>query len=166
MFADMVLGVVLIVIAGLILVSTSQYPDYSKITQVGPGVIPSIMAYVILAGSFILVGKAVYQLFFKRDGNGNTALAAEKARLEDSLRGLKQKKVLPLIGIAALMLLFALLYETVGLELLCLFFLFFSILLCGERRIHRLILIPVLGTGCFYIVFVVFLKIPLRLMFL
>ena len=166
MFLDIIISLIMIGVGGYIIYEASTYPDYSMLTPVSSDVFPKIMGWVMVICALIVLGNAVYKLWFSKDKEKyreqNRTLAEEiKTRFIENKRNLPTA-----IGIPVLMLAYALLLETVGFEILSVLFLFFSLLLCRERSPVKLILIPIVGTAVMYYIFHVLLKIMVPLMFL
>lgn len=156
----------MLLFGGYVLYEASTYPDYSMLTPVSSDVFPTIMGWVIIICSLIVIGRAVYKLYLcpakAQYREKDKALVAEiKARFLANRRNLPAA-----IGIPLMMLLYALLLNTVGFEILSVLFIFIGMLLCRERNPWRLVLIPILGTAAMYYVFHVLLKIMLPMLFL
>lgn len=143
----------------------STYPDFSKLTAVGSDVFPKIMGGIIIICSLIVILRAAYKLLISPQKNQN--LEAERAMLREiKQRFLDNKQNLPAaIGLPVMMIIYAFLLEIVGFEILSVLFLLFSMLLCRERNILRLILVPLVGTAFMYYIFHILLKIMLPMAF-
>ena len=165
---NVVVSSVLLIIGIAVVIYASTFPDFSLLTRVGPDLFPSIMGWVIIICSAIVLFQALRKLASKRDSDGKIDLGEEKEKFRAALAKIKERKknFIAMVGIPVMMLLYGLLIETVGFEILSVLFLFISILLCGERRPLRLVLIPVISTACMYLVFIVLLKIPMHCLFL
>lgn len=163
---DMGIGLVMLIFGGYVIYEASTYPDFSKLTPVGSEVFPYIMGGVIVICSVIVIGRSAYKLFFSE--TKTEAMEKEKEQFFKIWTCFQEnKKNLPaVIGIPFMMLLYALLLNSVGFEILSVLFLFISMLLCHERRVPYLVFVPVLGTVAMYYIFHVLLKIMLPMAFL
>lgn len=166
MILDISISIIMLIFGGYVLYEASTYPDYSMLTPVSSDVFPKIMGWTIVICSAAVIARAVWRL--------NFSPKKEEYRQKDKelLLGIKERFIanrrnLPAaVGIPVLMLLYALLLNSVGFEILSVLFLLISMLLCRERNLWRLILIPILGTAAMYFVFHILLKIQVPLLFL
>lgn len=166
MIIKMGMGLLMLLFGGYVVYEASTYPDFSMLTPVDSDVFPSIMGWVIIICSIIMIAREAYKLFFDADKEKYRAKEQElfaelRTRFQENKRNLPAA-----IGIPTMMLLYAVLLNTVGFEILSVLFLFIGMLLCRERNPLRLILIPIIGTAVMYYVFRVLLKIMLPMAFL
>lgn len=169
MIANMILALFLLALSGFVLRTAYSWPDFSRLSVVGPDLVPKLLGYFFLFVALVLLAQAAYKIWIKKtDENGNSYWKLElegaarlRGRLSENAGGILSAVCIPL-----LILFYGLAVKPVGFEICTVVFLFLCLLLCRERRWYILVFTPLLSTAAIYIVFKVLLRVSLPLRFL
>ncbi len=158
------MSVVLSAISAVVLAETATYPDFGALSVIPPSFFPNILAYFFLACSaFYIIKNFILAFVKKTDKNGESYIALEKQKWTKSTTFIKEHKgsIAHLVIIVAMGILYAVLLETVGYEILTAVFLFVSMFILGERRWYVLLIIPIAAILVIYLGFVTGLRVPI-----
>lgn len=167
MIGDALLSVFLIIVATIVRIDTSGYGDFSALVQVGAEMFPNIIAWFLYISAAILIIKIVYMVCVKKvNADGISYIQIEKDKVAATREKMKTnwKGYLGAIGVIVLMILYGALLPTVGFEICTVVFMVGVMLLCGEKRPLRLILIPLGTMFAVLLIFRVILKVALPLL--
>lgn len=105
---NVVVSSVLLIIGIAVVIYASTFPDFSLLTRVGPDLFPSIMGWVIIIFSAIVLFQALRKLASKRDSDGKIDLGEEKEKFRAALAKIKERKnnFIAMVGIPVMMLLY------------------------------------------------------------
>jgi len=121
--------------------------------------------YFVMLGLYIINGVIDYFACRKEEKMknvaANTAESKEKRSFVEVVKELAAAKQSKIVYIFIMILLYALLLKPVGFIIVNLLFLFGVLFVMGERKVWKLIAIPIVVTAAMYMVFVVGLKILL-----
>lgn len=166
---DSILALLMFALGGYVLSTASSWPDYSRLSVLGPEVVPKILGWFFIIAGVILLVKVAYRAFIKKvNAQGENYVQSDIAAAKAKFAYLKEKwkGVVALIALPIMMIIYASVLETVGFEICTLVFLFIALLVCQERRWYILVGVPVGLTVGIYLLFVLLLKVPLPLLFL
>lgn len=167
MIGDALLSVFLIVVATVVRIDTAGYGDFSALVEVGPEMFPNIISWFLYIAAAAFLVKVFYKACVKKvNADGVSYMQIEREKVAAAKENMKAnwKGVVGAVGVIVLMLLYAALLPTVGFEICTVVFMVGVMLLCGEHRPLRLIIIPLGTMFGVLLIFRVILKVALPLM--
>lgn len=169
LICDLILSAIMLALGVFVINTVSGWPDYSRLSVLGPDIFPRYLGWFFIAAGIILLAGVLYRLLLrKKNADGVTYIEAEREGVRGAAMFVKTRwrDILTFVCLPLLMFLFAKLLKPVGFEICAVVFLFIALLLCGERRWYCLTFIPIGTTAVIYVVFCLLLKVSIPLHFL
>lgn len=163
MIANLVLCVCMYALCGIVWAETATYPDFSRMSMVGPEAIPNLLGWIIAVLSTVVLLKEVVKIIKDKTYFANQTAGA-KALAKDVWEN--KPGILRVVVVIGMMFLYASLLDTVGFEICSAVFLLVSMLICGIRNWKVLVLVPLGTIAVVYIVFVEALSVSVPMLFL
>lgn len=152
--SDIVFGIVFLSLATLTLIMSSQLADHEQ-ARLSIGQFPTMIGWVMAVLSLLLIGRGVKTM-------KSQEVRAKGASSRPKLRELVSRAfVLRFVGVAVLGFLYTRVIGHVGYIVATPGLLILAMLLYGEKKWHRLVLIPLVVSFALYHVFRTFFRVPL-----
>ncbi len=166
---DSILAVLLFALGGYVYGTAATWPDYSRLSVLGPEMGPKLLGIAFIIAGVLLLLQVANRAFIKKvNADGENYVQKDIANAKAKFAYLKEhwKGVIALIALPVMMWIYATVLPTVGFEICTLVFLFVALLICQERRWYILLGVPVGMTVVIYLLFRLLLNVPLPLLFL
>ncbi len=164
MIAEIIMSLVLTGISLVIFAETGTYPEFGALSVIPPSFVPNILAYFFLACSaFYFIKNFILAFVKKTNKEGESYIQIEKDKWADSKVFIVEHKkpIINLSIIVAMAILYALLLDVVGYEILTAIFLSVSMFVLGERRWYILLIVPIAAIIVIYFGFVMGLRVQI-----
>ncbi|MCC8138707.1 MAG: tripartite tricarboxylate transporter TctB family protein [Lachnospiraceae bacterium] len=167
MIGNFILSAVLLILSGYILTESASFPNLGGSTFAGPGFFPSLCAGFFIFGAVVILIMEIYRIVTVREGDKTYVqmemekVSAVWARIKGNVVGVARMVALPVLMFA-----YGRLLKVWGFEISTFLFLVLGMLVCGQRKIKYLIIVPLVALVIVYLIFIRFLHVSIPTMFL
>lgn len=167
MIGNLILVALLLGFSGYVLYECSHMTSLAALTVIGPDFFPRACAAFCLFAAVVLLITEIYKIA--------TVKVEDRTYVQDELRKTREvwemvrgnvQGVARMVVIPLLMALYGISLKKVGFEISTFVFLVLSMLVCGQRKIRYLIIVPIVAIIIVYLIFIKFLRVNIPMMFI
>lgn len=171
MIGNLITSVLLIIGSVYIIYEAKGMPNLGGGALAGPGFMPICCAVFFIFCAAVLTGKELSKIIGEKaetESGTKSYAQAELEKVSDFFGLVKERgaDVFRMAAVPVLMLAYGVALRGVGFEISTFVFLVLSMLVCGERKPVRLIVIPAAAIVLVYLLFVQFLRVSIPMRFL
>lgn len=167
MIGNFITSVLLLILSGVIYTESKEMPNLGGMTLAGPGFFPKCCAAFFTFAAAVLIIQELYKIITVKTGD-MTYVRTELKKAVDLKETIKNNVsgVIRMTVIPVLMVLYGISLRGIGFEISTFVFLIASMIVCGERSLKKLLLVPVLSIIVVYLLFIKFLRVAIPTSFL
>lgn len=167
MIGNFILAALLFGFSGYVFYECSHMVTVAALTIIGPAFFPRACAAFCLFAAVLLVIMEIYKIV--------TVKVEDRTYVQDELRKTREvwemvrgnvQGLARMIVIPILMALYGASLKKVGFEISTFVFLALSMIVCGQRKIKYLIVVPIVAIIIVYLIFIKFLRVNIPMMFI
>lgn len=171
MVGNLITSAFLLIGSAYIIYEAKGMPNLGGGALAGPGFMPICCAVFFIFCAVVLIVKEISKIMKVKveTENGTKSYAqAELEKVSDFFRLVKERgaDVFRMVAVPVLMIAYGIALRGIGFEISTFIFLVLSMLVCGERKPVRLIVVPIAAIVLVYLLFVQFLRVSIPMRFL
>lgn len=170
MVGNLITSAILLIGSVYIIYEAKGMPNLGGGALAGPGFMPICCAVFFIFCAAVLIVKEISKIMtvkVETESGTKSYAQAELEKVSDFFRLMKERSqdVLRMVAVPVLMIIYGLALRGIGFEISTFVFLVLSMVVCGERKPVRLIVVPIVAIALVYLLFVQFLRVTIPMRF-